>query len=83
MLEGVFEVIMFPIWRKPAPLDGRPLLFVDEVPPNDRFEVFKALFPAGGKTEGIFRLGCYEYFLVISGMFSVNSLSKEDISILV
>lgn len=84
MLEGVFEVIIFPICLNPAPLEGKPLLAVDEFPPIDRLEVLRLLlFPAGGSTGGIFRPGCYEYFLVISGMFSVNSFSNEDICILV
>jgi hypothetical protein len=81
MFCGVFYVIIFPICLKPAPREGNPLLVVEE-PPIDLFEELSALFPFGA-TGGILSDGCWLYFLVISGRFSLNSLSKDEVCILV
>ncbi len=72
MLEGVFYVIILPICLNPAPLDGNPLLVVDDAP-TDLLDVFNALFP-GGATGGILSVGLN--FLLPSGIFSLNSLSN-------
>jgi len=56
MFDGVFWVIMFPICLRPAPLDGSPLLVVEDAP-TDLLELLRALFPEG-PTGGILREGC-------------------------